>query len=101
MTDQILLILGMMAVTYLPRLLPLFVLAQRPLPAALQRFLRSIPYTALGVLIVRGILEAPAEIQAAILGCVGAASVCAWLGKGLLPSVITSILAAFLVLYTR
>lgn len=43
--------------------------------------LRSIPYTALGVLIIRGILEAPAEIQTATIVCVGAASLCAWLGK--------------------
>ena len=101
MTDQILLILGMMAVTYLPRLLPLMVLSQHPLSPALQRFLRSIPYTALGVLIVRGIMDAPTAIQTATIVCVGAAALCAWLREGLMTSVIVSILAAFLVLCIR
>lgn len=92
------LILGMTAVTYLPRLIPLIIVAERPLPEFWRRFLFCIPYTALGALIIPGVYRAiPEEPLAAILG-VGAAAVCAWFQEGLVWPVLTSIGVAYLML---
>lgn len=93
------LILGMMAVTYLPRLLPLVVLSERPLHPLLKRFFLYIPYTALGALIIRGIIEAPAGMTVATLAGLGLAAICSWIGGGLVSSVAVSIIAAYLILY--
>ena len=45
---HLLLIAGMAAVTYIPRLLPFLFLTGRPLPPVFKRFLAFIPATALG-----------------------------------------------------
>ncbi len=94
------LIFGMAAVTYLPRLLPLIIMTERPINPLLKRFLLYIPYTALSALIVRGILEASSEIQLATLMGVIAAGVCSiYISKGsLVLSVMASVITAFLVL---
>lgn len=44
-------ILGMAAVTYIPRAIPLTFLEGRELPIAVQNVLRNIPYAVLGALI--------------------------------------------------
>lgn len=44
-------ILGMAAVTFALRVSPLWFLAQRPLPAALKRWLDSVPVAVLGALV--------------------------------------------------
>ena len=49
-------ILGMTAVTYLPRLLPAWFLANRELPRALRRWLRFVPVAVLSTLLVPGLL---------------------------------------------
>jgi branched-subunit amino acid transport protein len=49
-------IIGMGIVTYLPRLLPVFILESISLPPSIRRWLNSIPYAALGALIFPGIL---------------------------------------------
>lgn len=92
------LILGMMVVTYLPRLLPLIALSDRPLPPLLRRFFLYIPYTALGALIVRGIMETPAAMTGPALAGIAAAALCSWLGKGLITSVAAAILTTFCLL---
>ena len=51
-----LVILGMALVTYLPRLLPALVLDRIQFPAWFNRWLKSIPYAALGALIFPGVL---------------------------------------------
>lgn len=49
-------IVGMAVATYLPRVLPVFVIERIALPGWLDRWLKSIPYAALGALIFPGIL---------------------------------------------
>ena len=50
-------ILGMSLVTYVPRLLPFLMVSENRMPDRLRRFLRLIPYTALGALILPGALS--------------------------------------------
>ncbi|NMB24818.1 MAG: AzlD domain-containing protein [Firmicutes bacterium] len=52
----VLLLCGMMLGTYLPRTLPLLLSGERPLPMWLERWLKLVPYGALGALIFPGIL---------------------------------------------
>lgn len=88
-----------MAVTFLPRLFPLIILSQRPLNPLLKRFLLYIPFTALGALIVRGVMETPSPgMMAATLGGIGAAAACSWFKGGLILSVLAAIGATFLIL---
>lgn len=98
MTEYLPLILGMMLVTYLPRLLPLAVLARRPLPPLLRRFLQYIPYAALGALITRGVAESAPGAMPATLAAIAVAAAVSFRGGGLVPSVVASIVAAYLVL---
>jgi len=98
MKSYIVLIVGMMLVTYLPRLLPMLALSESRLSPVFRRFLLYIPYTALGALIVRGAFQSMPDMPAAALAGIGAAAVCSWFKGGLVLSVIASILAAFLVI---
>ena len=54
--NPLLMILGMAFVTYLPRLIPALFLDRFQFPAWFERWLKSIPYAALGALIFPGIL---------------------------------------------
>lgn len=92
------LIIGMMAVTYLPRLIPLLVMTERPIHPLLRRFLLYIPYTALSALIVRGAMEANSGMRLATILGIGVAGICSWFKGGLVLSVLVSIIAAFIVL---
>ncbi|WP_371373152.1 AzlD domain-containing protein [Sporomusa aerivorans] len=98
MSNHLPLILGMMLVTFVPRLLPWFVLAERPLPPLLRRFLFYIPYTALGALITRGVLDATADMTLITLAGIGVAAACSWYRGGLVSSVAAAIIAVFLLL---
>lgn len=51
-----LIILGMTLVTYIPRLLPVFIMDKLNLPGWGNKWLKSIPYAALGALIFPGVL---------------------------------------------
>jgi branched-subunit amino acid transport protein len=64
----------------------------------MRRFFLYIPYTALGTLIVRGIMEAHSGMLAATFGGLIMAAVCSWYRGGLVSSVTASIIAAFLIL---
>ena len=50
-TDQLLLILGMAAVTYIPRLLPLWLLSSKSLHPAFMRWLEMVPPAVLAALL--------------------------------------------------
>lgn len=98
MKNYLPLVLGMAAVTYLPRLLPLILLTERPLPPFLRRFLLYVPYTALSALIVRGIMESnPHMLLATVLG-LGIAGICSWYKGGLILSVLAATVTVFLVI---
>jgi branched-subunit amino acid transport protein len=98
MKSYLLLIVGMMLVTYLPRLLPWVVLSERPLHPLVRRFLLYIPYTALGALITRGALGAPPDMTPATLAGIGVAAACSWYRGGLVSSVAAAFIAVFLLL---
>lgn len=59
--DYLWLLLGMGIVTYLPRVLPLLVLAQRNLPQGLLDWLGLIPVAILSALLAPGLLASGAE----------------------------------------
>lgn len=61
-TDQILLILGMAAVTYLPRVLPLWLLSHRSLHPSFMRWLEMVPPAVLAALLAPSLFlrETPA-----------------------------------------
>lgn len=92
------LIIGMAIVTYLPRLIPLILVTERPLPEFWRRFLFCIPYTALGALTIPGVYQAiPGEPWIAVIGVV-AAAVCAWFQKSLIWPILVSIGLVYLML---
>ncbi len=99
MQSYLLLIIGMMGVTYIPRLIPLVTISNKPLPVIVKRFLLFIPYTALGALIIPGVLQATPGVPAAALAGVGITAVVSWFKGGLVLPVAASIVATFLVLY--
>lgn len=65
-----LLVLAMGVVTFVPRMLPMVILQKVKLPPFVNRFLKLIPYTALGALIFPGVLAStgPDNLMSAILG---------------------------------
>ena len=93
-----LVIFGMMAATFIPRLIPLITLADRPLPVFLRRFLQFIPYTALGALIIPGVVDATPGKPLAALAGLGTAAVCSWLKGGVVLSIIASIMVTLMML---
>lgn len=99
MRNYLLLIVGMALVTYLPRLLPLISLSERPLPPWLKRFLLYIPYAALGALIVPGAFVATPDMPAAALAGIAVAVFFAWYRGSLTLSVLSSVAATFLVIW--
>lgn len=70
--ELLVLIGGMAAVTYLPRLAPLLLLQTLKLPPFLVRFMKFIPYAALAALIFPGVLQSTATPAAAVAGLVTA-----------------------------
>ena len=93
-----LVIVGMMAVTYIPRLIPLITLSDRALSPFWKRFLQYIPYTALGALIIPGVVGAiPGKPWAALAG-LGTAAVCSWFQGGVVLSVIAAITITLMML---
>ncbi|HZW02935.1 MAG TPA: AzlD domain-containing protein [Anaerolineaceae bacterium] len=56
-------ILGMLAVTYLPRLLPVWLLSGRKLPAVVETWLRYVPAAVLAALLVPGVVVADGALN--------------------------------------
>ena len=61
--DIYLMILGMSLVTYLPRVLPAFLMGRIRLSARVERFLQLIPYTAMTALVFPGVFTVDANPQ--------------------------------------
>lgn len=95
MKNYLLLILGMMAVTYLPRLVPLLIMTERPPYPVLRQFLLYIPYAALSALIMSGVMHSASEMRLATVVGVIVAGVCTWFKGGLVLSVVLSVITAF------
>ncbi|MCF7929527.1 MAG: AzlD domain-containing protein [Spirochaetales bacterium] len=94
-SEIFLLLAGMTAVTYIPRMLPFVLIDFDRLPSGLRRFLGFIPVTALGALILPGIfLQASGRPVSAML-VIGVAGTTGWFFRGLAVPVILSIAAAW------
>lgn len=98
MKSYLALIIGMTLVTYIPRLLPLVAMSDKALNNRIERFLKYIPYTALGALIIPGVVQATPEMPAAALIGIGATALISWMRGGLILPVVASIAATFLAL---
>ncbi|MCT4661827.1 MAG: AzlD domain-containing protein [Tissierellales bacterium] len=93
------LILGMTAVTYIPRLLPFFIIRNQKLSDRLETFLNYIPYTALGALIFPGVFSATPSFPPAAICGLGFAIFCSWKKDNLILTVLGSIVVCFLVIF--
>ena len=97
----LILVAGMTAVTYLPRLIPLLSLSERQLPPLVRRFLLFIPYTALGALIIPGAFQAiPGYPIAGLVGIL-ASLVSAWVNRSLILAVAAGVLGTYLTILLR
>lgn len=101
MNSHISLILGMMLVTYIPRLLPFIIVSGKNIPKKLNRFLQYIPYTALGALIVPGVFSAIPDMPEVSLLGVCFAFVYGWFKGGIIIPVLGSIIVTFLMLSAK
>ena len=94
--DIYLMILGMTLVTYLPRVLPAFLMGRIRLSAQVEHFLQLIPYTAMTALIFPGVLTVDA--QRWYIGVAGglAAALLAWRKCPVMVCVLAAIATEFL-----
>ncbi|MGD6878706.1 AzlD domain-containing protein [Bacillus infantis] len=86
----IMMIIGMAAVTYIPRMLPFVLFRGKELPPFWQGVLRNVPYATLGALIFPGILFIQEDIWYGLLGA-AAAFLAAYLGANVIVVVLGSI----------
>ena len=91
-------ILGMAAVTYIPRLMPFLFLGGREIPARLDAFLKCIPLAALGALIIPGAFQATPEMPAAAMAGMGFTAVYGLFRGGIIVPVLGSVAVTCLVL---
>ena len=98
MKSSLPLIAGMLLVTYIPRLCPFLALSEKRVSPFMRKILFAIPYTALGVLIVRGIVESSSEMMMPTLAVIGTAALFSWFRGGLILSVLAAIFAAYVTL---
>ena len=97
MNSNMMIIVGMMIVTYIPRLLPFYMVTRKKLPKKVKLFLEFVPYTALGALIVPGALTSVPEAPvASVLGLLFA-GVFSYFKNNLIVSVVGSILIVYLI----
>ncbi len=83
-------IAGMAAVTYIPRVLPFFIMNPDQIPSWLQGVLKNVPYAILGALILPGILTVNENMLFGAIGGI-AAFAAAYFGFNLIFVVITAI----------
>lgn len=95
-TNILLLILGMTAVTYIPRAIPAILVGKMHFGPKVKKFLRLIPYTALAVLIFPGVLSVDAARP--VIGIVGGvvAAFLAWRKCPIIVCVLAAIATTFL-----
>ncbi len=91
-------IILMAVVTYLPRYIPLHFLSDRRLSPFVRRILSYLPYAALGALIFPGVVHAVPGFPLAALAGMTAAVAVSWFKGGLVPAVLSSVVASFLVI---
>lgn len=96
--DVVLMILGMAAVTYIPRAIPAVLVDKMKFGPKIEKFLKLIPYTAMAALIVPGVFTVDSE--KAYIGIAGGltAGFLAWKKAPLIVCVLAAIAVDF-VLY--
>ncbi len=92
----LILILGMMLVTYIPRLLPFLLVVKNKIPKKMNDFLSYIPYTALGALIIPGVFSATPQMTEASLVGISFAIIYGWYRGGIIIPVFGSVLVTYL-----
>lgn len=96
--EILLLILGMTAVTYIPRAIPAVLIDKIKFGEKFEKFLKLIPYTAMAALIFPGVFTTdPDRLYIGIAGAL-AAGILAWFKKPIIVCVLAAI-AVNMVLY--
>ena len=96
--EIILLILGMAAVTYIPRALPAVIIDKLHFGPKVEKFLKLIPYTAMSALVFPGVFAVDAaRPEIGLVGCAVAGAL-AWLRLPVMVCVVGAI-AADVLLY--
>ena len=96
--EILLLILGMTAVTYIPRAIPAVLIDKMKFGEKFEKFLKLIPYTAMAALIFPGVFTTdPDRLYIGIVGAL-TAGVLAWFKKLIIVCVLAAI-AVNMVLY--
>ncbi|MFH2091559.1 MAG: AzlD domain-containing protein [Pseudomonadota bacterium] len=98
MNNIVLIIFGMAAVTYGPRLAPFLLLKNKKIPPRLDAFLKCIPVAAIGALIVPGVFSATPEMPLAALGGILFALAMGWWRGGIIVPVLGSVVVTYVVL---
>ena len=98
MSEIILIIIGMAAVTYGPRLIPFLMLSDVEIPARLDSFLKCIPAAAIGALIIPGVFSATPEIPVAAIAGILFTLLFGLLRGGIIIPVLGSVTIAYLVM---
>lgn len=101
MNKIVLLVLGMMLVTYIPRLTPFLIISRTNLPQGIRKFLLFVPTAALGALIIPGVFSAIPDNPLASLVGIGFACVFAWRKGGIIIPVLGSITVVFIMLLIK
>ena len=94
-TKVLILLFGMMAVTYIPRALPAVFIEKMRFRAKMEKFLKLIPYTAMTALIFPGVFTVDTN---PVIGIVGAAvaGLLAWKKCPVMLCVLAAIAADFI-----
>lgn len=96
--EILLLVLAMTAVTYLPRLIPLFLFNGKVNPL-LARFLRFVPFTVLGVMALPGFYKSINGKPLYSAVCMVSAVLIAYFTENVIASVIGTVAAAVVLSY--
>lgn len=99
MNSKILLVIaGMVLVTYIPRLLPFYIFSKMNLSKRMMLFLKCIPYSALGALVIPDAFRAiEGNSTASIAGAVTAIGL-TYIFKNMILTVIGSIVVTYIVI---
>ncbi len=94
-TKVLILVLGLSLVTYIPRMLPVFISEKIVLNEKIKKFLKLMPYTAMAALIFPGIIKVD---ENPLIGLSGAiiAIILAWKKCPVIICVLASVLVNFI-----
>lgn len=90
-------IIGMLVVTYIPRMLPMVFTKDISFPPPIERWLSFIPYAALAALILPGVLTVVPEHPWAGLAAGIGAGLIAWFTSSILFSLVSAVAILFIV----